>query len=135
MPQVGQRLVHQVAEEHQRDAAEPARAPFVGTSGGPVDVEGHALVLELLGAVPQPHRAQPRLGAVEDPRMREQPLGEHGREVLGGGRHRERVARIGAFHQRQPLARALGPAVDQALLLEVVVEQRMDAPVRGFPGR
>ena len=97
----------------------------------PVQVEGRAAMLGLLAAVPQPQVAQPRLGAGQRLRVRQQVLGEDGGEVLGG----RRDAPASGAGRRLPAAGAgagcaRSQRVDQALPREVPVEELVDAPVR-----
>ena len=130
--QVQHRLAQHIAEEHHRDAAEPGDAPLVVAAQRLVKVEGGVLVLGLFGAVPLPHRRQARLGALQYLGVGQQPFGQQGGEVLVGSGHGQRMAWIGACKQLHALLRTRGPFIGEALLVEVAVEQCVDAAVRGF---
>ena len=80
----------------------------------------------------QVHSVQARLGAVQALGVRQHPLGEDGRDVLGGRGGRDPVARVQPLEALQPAHGALGPGVVVALPFELSVEQRVDAPVRGL---
>ena len=64
--------------------------------------------------------------------MGQQPFGQQRGEVLVGSRHGQGVAWVGSGKKLHALLRAGRPFVDQALLFEVPIEQRMDAAVSGL---
>src|SRR5690606_27018480 len=64
--------------------------------------------------------------------IRQQPIGKNRREMLGRRRDRQSVAQILSLQYLRSRQRALRPAVDQALVLQVLVEQRVYATVGRF---
>jgi hypothetical protein len=132
MPQVAHRLAQGVRQEDQRHAAHPPGAPGVVAAERQVEVEGGALVLGFLGAVPQPQGLQARLAARQPVGVGQHPVGQDGGEVFVGGGDGQAVARVQPLQLLQPCARTRRPAVDQALPVQVRVEQAVQPPVRGL---
>ena len=132
MPQIAHGLAHHVAQEGEGDVAEQANAPVVAATHGLVDVKSRAAVLGLFGAVPQPQGAQTLFGAGQGLGVAQHPVGEQGREVLGGRRGSHMHARIA---MGIGLEAAQGPALDfiaETELFQLQVEKGVNAPVRGL---
>jgi len=73
-----------------------------------------------------------RRAAERSARVGEQVLGQDRRQVLGGRGGADRGADVGALEGLDAAQRPRLPVVDQALLRQMRVEQRVDAPVGGL---
>ena len=127
--QVINSLTQQICKKYQADAPEPGQAPLVRAAQGQVEVKGGALVLRLLGAVPQPHGLETLFAALKQLRVAEQPVGKHGGEVFGRRGDGQPMPRVKVSHDFQALTGPCFPVVEQPMLLDLAVEQRMNSPM------
>ena len=97
---------------------------------GLIHVESRVAMLRLLGAMPLPERSQTRFGGLQHLWATHQPVGKDRSEVFRRSSCGDLVAQIVA---RMRLAALPGIALDPVVepeLVQVAIEQRVDAPVR-----
>ena len=133
VPEQAADLQRQVDGEVDADDEEQAPPPAFVAAQRAVQVERRAAVFQLFAGMPQPQVAQAGFGAGQHGGVvRQQVVGQDRRQVLGGRRGADPAARVGTFEPAATAQDARLPAVDAALRLQLCVEQRMDASVRGF---
>ena len=132
VPQVGQRLAHQVDGKGAQGHLEDVVPPLLVAAQRQVQVESRAAVFAFFAAVPQPHVAQPGFSALQHVGMGQHVFGKDGGEVFGRGRDSQPVAHVQRLQQRPPRQDAFLPGVDQALTQQVFIETLVDAAVRGL---
>ena len=91
-------------------------------------------MLRLFGGMPTPHGAHAGLGGGKPAVVAQGSIGKHGGAMLVRGGDRQQVARVDAvvFAKLYAPRRPMLPAVDQALLFQLRVVQRVHMTVGGF---
>ena len=132
MPQVVDGLAQQVAQQEKRVQAHPTQAPFLVAIQGFVDVKGGASVFAFLAGMPMPQGLQAWFGMGHEGGVGQQPVRQDRCEMFGGRGGGDRVQHIHAFKLLNAFARPWCPVIHQALVFQVLVEQTVQTPVRGF---
>ena len=132
MPEVIHRLPEQIRQQEKTDKAHGVQSPCLVAAESRVNVKGRIAVLAFLAGMPQPKVAQTGLYIRQQLRVRQQPMCQGGGEVFGGCRGGHGVADIELFNFGNAFERSWCPMVDHALVLQMLVEQMVDASMGGL---